>query len=307
MRVLLHLPHSIAAFSPSRVQVERLRALVPKAEVTVACHDAEFASRLPSADVAVVWRFERQWYEKAPNLSLVATPAAGREYVAPDPQQRCKVVHGSFHGAIMAESLLAMIGFMNRRLGAGQQAQTDRRWARELYADTRPLRDQSVLIVGYGAIGRHMARLLTAVGMRVYGVKRDVSRGTEGLEAAYSVDQMPAALQVADHVVCVLPGDTGTRGMVDAVALAQLKRSAVVYNLGRGDAIDEAALVQALSKGEVAGAFLDVFAEEPLPRSSELWSAPNLYLTPHASAIRADYLDLYFDELAVLLKGHELQ
>ena len=77
-----------------------------------------------------------------------------------------------------------------------------------------------------------------------------------------------------------------------------MKPAACVYNLGRGNAIDGAALCAALERGQLAGAFLDVVHEEPLPASSPLWTAPNLYLTPHASAISSEYLDLYFEELA---------
>jgi phosphoglycerate dehydrogenase-like enzyme len=101
----------------------------------------------------------------------------------------------------------------------------------------------------------------------------------------------------ADHVACVLPGDTGTDSLLDAAAFARMKRSAYVYNLGRGNAIDAQALVSALNSGQIAGAFLDVVPEEPLPADSPLWDVPNLYLTPHASAIQAEYLDLYFEEL----------
>ena len=108
------------------------------------------------------------------------------------------------------------------------------------------------------------------------------------------------ALALADHVACLLPSDTGTDRLLDARAFEHAKPSAYVYNLGRGNAIDIAALQTALHQGRLGGAFLDVLPEEPLPADSPLWTTPNLYLTPHASAVRADYLDLYFAELAAL-------
>jgi D-2-hydroxyacid dehydrogenase (NADP+) len=102
-------------------------------------------------------------------------------------------------------------------------------------------------------------------------------------------------------VVCVLPGDTGTDHFLDALAFECMRPSACVYNLGRGNAIDADSLCRALARGRIAGAFLDVQAQEPVPPDSPLWTAPNLYLTPHCSAISADYLDLYFVELAAEL------
>ena len=114
----------------------------------------------------------------------------------------------------------------------------------------------------------------------------------------FAASERLEALALADHVVCVLPGDTGTDQLLDAAAFGHMKSSSCVYNLGRGNAIDAVALQEALTRGRIAGAFLDVVPEEPLPASSGLWTVPNLYLTPHASAISAEYLDLYFEQLA---------
>jgi phosphoglycerate dehydrogenase-like enzyme len=198
----------------------------------------------------------------------------------------------------MAESLLAMILSMNRRFGAAGQAQQARAWERAPYETTQPLRGQTALIVGYGHIGQHAARLLRAVGMVVHGLKRDITKGTEGLDRAYGAHELLAAVAAADHIVCILPGDTGTDHLLDRAVFHHMKATACIYNLGRGNAIDADALVAALTDGRIAGAFLDVTPREPLPRDSRLWNTPNLCLTPHASAIRADYLDLYFEELA---------
>jgi phosphoglycerate dehydrogenase-like enzyme len=138
--------------------------------------------------------------------------------------------------------------------------------------------------------------------MRVHGVRRQ-SQPVPGVERVFSVDRLHEALSGADHVVCILPGDTGTTGILNERALAAMKPGACVYNLGRGNAIDSSALQSALQSGHLGGAFLDVTPEEPLPSDSPLWSTPGLYLAPHASAIRSDYLDLYFDELVATLNA----
>jgi phosphoglycerate dehydrogenase-like enzyme len=266
------------------------------------CHEqAAFLRELPSAEGALVWRFLSEWYARAPRLRWVSTPAAGRELVAADPQGRVPRVFGSYHGRIMAESLLAMIGFVNRRFGYAIEAQRRRVWDRNAYVGTHRLAEQTVLLVGYGRIARHCAKLLKAVGATVHGLKRDVGTGTEGADRIFAAGELTEAVASADHVACVLPGDTGTDAFLGSAAFEHMRRSAAVYNLGRGNAIDARSLHEALSAGRIAAAFLDVLPEEPLPPDSPLWETPNLFLTPHVSALTADYLDLYFDEVVARL------
>jgi phosphoglycerate dehydrogenase-like enzyme len=262
-------------------------------------HDeAEFLAALPLAECVVVWRLEPDWYSRAPRLRHAFTPSAGRDPLPPEPTGRVQRHFGSFHGPLMAESLLAMISFMNRRLGAALSAQTERRWDRSPFSSTRRLRGQVALLIGYGAIGQCCGQLLGALGMTVLALRRDPALSSPGAARVYAPEQRREALSLADHVICVLPGDTATDHFLGALELASMKPAACLYNLGRGNAIDGAALCEALRRGHIAGAFLDVVHEEPLPPGSPLWSAPNLYLTPHASAISAEYLDLYFEELA---------
>jgi D-2-hydroxyacid dehydrogenase (NADP+) len=301
MKILIHLRSEVGVFQASRAQTDRLAARMPMHEILPVESKEALLSALPEADAAVVWSFPEKWYAVAPRLRHVFTPAAGRERIAPDPGGKVVRHFGSFHGALMAESLLGMMYFMNRRFGAVLANQRRRDWDPKICEDTRRLAGQAALIVGYGNIGRRAATLLTAVGVRVYGLKRDPGRGGEGAIRIFARDELYAAIGLADHVVCLLPADTGTDRLLDGAALACCKPGAFVYNLGRGNAVDLEAVVQALATGRLGGAFLDVFPDEPLPADSPLWSVPNLYLTPHASAVYAEYLDLYFDELALLL------
>jgi phosphoglycerate dehydrogenase-like enzyme len=301
MRILVHLPSRVEVFAAAPRQLEWLQARLPQHDVRAARNGADLLAQLPEAQVAVVWRFEAGWYAAAPSLREVCTPAAGHELIDPDPSGRVKRSFGAFHGQIMAESLVAMISFMNRRLGAALNAQREARWRRELFDSTRRLAGQTALIVGYGAIGRHAARLLTALGMKINGLKRNTATGAEGVSRLFAASELHAAVADADHVACVLPGDTNSDRVIDAGVIARMKPSAFLYNVGRGNAIDADALRDALESERIAGAFLDVFPEEPLPPESPLWRTRNLYITPHASAIARDYLDLYFEELAARL------
>ena len=297
MKVVLWLPHSIRAFEPQPAQLARWHARYPQHQLVVANEEPEFLRQLADAGAALVWRFAAAWYERAPALRFVATPAAGREKVEVDPSRRVRTVHGSFHGKIMAESLLGMLLFFARRLDLAVADQHAHRYERAQYATTRRLSGQRALIVGYGALGRECARLLKAVGLRVVGVKRtpDVLPGPA--DSVHALTELPRLLAEADHVIATLPADTGTDHLFDDAAFAAMRPGAGFYNLGRGNAVDESALLRALSSGALGYAFLDVFEQEPLPADSPLWDAPNLALTPHASAINAEYLDLWLEEL----------
>jgi phosphoglycerate dehydrogenase-like enzyme len=300
-RVVIYLEHDVDAFRMDEVDIATLAARAPEREFLRVRSEREFFDALADASVAVAWDFRAEWYALAPRLELVATPSAGRERVHADPSGRARVAYGTFHGAIMAESLLAMVLFMHRKLGHAEQARREHAWDRSAYVTTRPLSGQIALILGYGHIGAEVARVLSAVGVRVRGLRRDPTRAPAGAEHVYALSELHAALAEADHAVCILPGGQSTTHLIDAAALARMKPSAYLYNLGRGNAVDEVALRDALTNGCIAGAFLDVFEEEPLPEASPLWDTPNLYITPHASAIRSDYLSSYFVELAALL------
>lgn len=298
MKVVVWLEHEIVAFQVQAEQLDALGARHPQHVFECVHSESDFLNALPGADAALVWRFAADWYALAPRLCFVATPAAGREKLEPDPSGRVRAVHGHFHGKIMAESLLGMLLFFSRRLGACVADQRARRYARQPYSATRRLAGQRALIVGYGPLGRECARLLTAVGLRVIGVKRNANVEPYPAEAVYPIERLAELLPEADHVVLTLPGDTATRHLFSDTQFTLMRHSAGFYNLGRGNAVDEAALVRALEAGELSHAFLDVFESEPLTPESPLWDAPNLAILPHASAISSEYLDLWFDELS---------
>jgi D-2-hydroxyacid dehydrogenase (NADP+) len=259
---------------------------------------AAFLEQLPGAEAALVWQFDASWYPIGQRLRFVATPAAGRENVALDPTGRVRRVNGHFHGKIMAETLLGMMLHFSRGIDVGVQNQRLRSYAREPFATTHRLAGQRALIIGYGPIGRHCAALLSAIGMRVTGVKRRPAVDLGPAEAVVTLDRLHEALSTTHHVVLTLPGDTDTHHLISDQEFRALRPGACLYNLGRGNAVDEAALLRALSTGKLHRAFLDVTHEEPLPEGSPLWAAPGLALLPHASAISQDYLELWFDELA---------
>lgn len=304
--LLIHLHNKIDAFTLKPRHVEQIRRALPDVAITVAASDGDFMDRLPEAEYALVWVFKAGWYADAPRLKALFTPAAGRDWVAADPTGRVMTFHGSFHGRIMRESLLSMMLYFNRRLGMSLDDQGCRRWGRPDYSDCTSLFSQRVLIVGLGSLGQSMAELLKAFGAHVTGVKRNPESfaGSPFVDRVIAFDALEEALPEADHVVLLLPGGTATDGIFTARHFNALKPGAHLYNLGRGNCYREVDLVAALEHGRLAGAGLDVFADEPLPAFSPLWAQRNVLITPHSSAISREYIDLFIAEwLETVQKG----
>ncbi len=171
------------------------------------------------------------------------------------------------------------------------------------------LQGKSIGIAGYGSIGRQVAKVAKAFGMRVLAIQHGSDHRDHGFvfpgegdpdgtlpEQYYSPDQLQPFLQESDFVVVSLPLTSQTRGMFDDAAFQAMKPSAFFVNIGRGGVCNDDALVRALEKKEIAGAALDVFGKEPLPPDSRLWQLPNVYMTPHIMGTSPQY-----DERAAMI------
>jgi phosphoglycerate dehydrogenase-like enzyme len=173
------------------------------------------------------------------------------------------------------------------------------------------LRGQTLLVVGAGAIGAEIARLAKAFGMTVLAVKRDVSQPVEQVDELHPIQRLHELAGRADALACALPGTDATRGLIDAGVLAAVKPGAVFVSVGRGTAVDEGALADALRSGTLAGAVLDVFEQEPLPPESPLWELENVIVSPHDTARVpgevARQVELFCDNLRRYLAGEELR
>jgi phosphoglycerate dehydrogenase-like enzyme len=248
------------------------------------------------ADALVVWgNSPRQLTDAAGRLprlrwiqDLAAGPAAVLQAGFPE---RVVITSGrSLHDATVSEHALALTLAAARHLHRTVRAQIGHRWASEL-GGLQPLdnaqgfttlRDATVVIWGFGGIGRALARLLSGLGANVVGVARS-ARSEDGYRV---VDDIDAALPTADVLMMILPSAPSTDRALDARRLALLPRHAWVVNVGRGSTVDEDALVDALRTGGIAGAALDVTRTEPLPVESPLWDLPDVIITPHAAGGR---------------------
>lgn len=174
----------------------------------------------------------------------------------------------------------------------------------------RELRGQTALIVGTGQIGSRIAAALQVLGVRTVGLRR-TPQATPGFDEVHALDTVDAQLPRADWLLLACPLGPQTRGLLDARRLALLPRGAGVVNIARGEIVDEAALLAALQSGQLLGAYLDVFSQEPLPPESALWAQPNLILTPHnasaSSGTRQRGFELFLRNLRAWLHGEALE
>ncbi|NLX43819.1 MAG: D-2-hydroxyacid dehydrogenase, partial [Chloroflexi bacterium] len=173
------------------------------------------------------------------------------------------------------------------------------------------LAGKTVLLIGVGAIGERTARLCSALGMKVIGLRRDPSRPAEGVMRMVGPQDLDAVLPQADLVVLTAPLTPETVHMIGAPQLRLMKASACIFNIGRGGTIDQQALISALQRGEIAGAGLDVTDPEPLPADSLLWDLPNVLITGHYSGSTPHYeeraLAIFEDNLARWVRGVPLR
>ncbi len=312
MQLIVFLRSSqVQAWTFSERHKRRLQEALPGWDV-VECHsDGEFAERLrESAEpvAAVSWRFEQAWLDATRELRVLATPSAGRDYFQVQTAPAIRRLNGSFHGELMAETALGLLlGHARGLFLGGRLMREGQAWPRaEIDAVARPLRGSHLVVVGFGNIGRRIASLAKPFGVRLTAVCRN-----PGVKPAYFEDndrllpvtRLDEILPQADHLMLILPGGAETDRLLDRRRLALLPEHAAVYNLGRGNAIEEPALIELLQARRIAGAYLDVFAQEPLAMDSALRKLDNVWLLPHASAIAPNYLDLFFEELIVHLQA----
>lgn len=180
-----------------------------------------------------------------------------------------------------AQHLLAMILALARGLPLALDVQrSNKSWPMQaLRSKARLLNDQTVVILGFGAIARRLVELLRPLEMNLMAVRREI-RGDESVKVM-ETSRVDELLPQADHIVNILPANEETNNFLSAERLANLKQGAIVYNIGRGTTLDQNALMRELRGGRIAAAYLDVTDPEPLPPDHPLWQTPNCFITPH--------------------------
>ncbi|MDB5375435.1 MAG: D-2-hydroxyacid dehydrogenase [Belnapia sp.] len=283
---------------------ERIRAAVPAVHlVPIPAEDP--APDIAGAEVAFITRdlflggtrhrltarFQRfvDLVLAAPDLRWVQTFSAGTD-MAPYQAMLARglILTNSAGASASAVATTAITGLLALARGLPRIAEAQRRRAWEpLYAGAEPrdVQGQSALILGTGPIGQETARLCAAFGLVPTGIRRDAGAPPPpGFAATAPFAALPALLPGTDWLILACPLTETTRGLIDAAALARLPPGRHLVNVARGGVVIEDDLLAALRSGHLAGAFLDVFAEEPLPAESPFWGLPNVIVSPHSAA-----------------------
>lgn len=270
---------------------------------------------LPGADVLLVWDFRstalRGAWPATSSLRWIHAASAGVNHVLTPEVVASDVAVTNSRGVFdepMAEYVLSLILALAKDLPTTFTHQRERLWR---HRETERLSGRHALVAGTGPIGRAIGRKLAAVGMTVTGLGR-VARATDpDLGEVVPMSSLSEVLPDADYVVLAAPLTDETRGMLDAKALAAMKPTARLVNVGRGPLVVQEDLVEALAAGQLGGAALDVFVNEPLAASSPLWRLPNVIVSPHMSGDvvgwRGELIALFVDNLSRYLDGRPLR
>ena len=252
-----------------------------------------------------------------PKLRWVhATSAGAGEQVRkaglpPEALERVAVTTSSgVHAVPLAEFAILGLLAVAKELPRFMEDQRARAWP-EIRRPLRELDGQTLFLVGLGDIGRETARLGKALGMRTVGFRRTEGPPPEHVDEVHGPRRLAELAGRADAMVVSLPLTDQTAGLIDRATIDRLPPDCIFVNIGRGGVVDEPALVDALRDRRIAGAVLDVFATEPLPADSPLWTLPNVLVTPHAAALSARenerITELFVDNLRRYLDGQPLR
>jgi len=309
--ILVYLTHPhVDAWNFKSEHRDRLLSRFPETTVQVCANSKEFKDRLPEAEAVLVWFFKEEWLEVAPKLKLIATPAAGNDWISWQPPKGLKLSFGGFHGPMIAESVIgAMLHFL-KAFPLSTKMQKKNKWARiKISKKLQSLYKARVTILGFGKIGSTLGRLLKPFGCKITGIKRTEITAPDYFDAVDKIltfENLKSALQETDHLICALPGGPETCEILQSAHFKSMPKTSFLYNVGRGNIYKESDLIEALQGGEIAGAYLDVFGKEPLSEFSRLWGLGNVLIQPHLSAASPQYLELFVEELARRINSGEL-
>jgi phosphoglycerate dehydrogenase-like enzyme len=322
----------LSVVSFTEAHLDKLRAVSPQLEV----HQmTDIPLDAPPEDLRnrteILYGWGRPLYNAHlfSRLKWIQAHSAGIDYLLDKPIWQSDVILttiNGIHAIPMTEHALAMMLAFRWKLPTMLRLQSRAEWAKERWnVFSRPeLRGTTLGLVGYGAIGRELARQAQSLGMRVLATNRSGQRrpsqapGQAGIgdpqatipAKIYPTSNLLDMLPECDYVVVLAPLTHETRHLFNAKAFARMKPTAFFFNLARGPLVDETDLVEALKTGQIAGAGLDVFEEEPLPAESPLWQIENVIISPHVSGFTPEYderaSDLFAENLRRYLDGEPL-
>jgi phosphoglycerate dehydrogenase-like enzyme len=272
---------------------ERLQADFPQIEVVHKSRYEGAEEHIRDCEILFAFALRPEQFRLAQNLHWVHTPtAAVHQLLFPELVNSDVILSNAreVHGPVVAELVIAVMFALAKKIPQAVRLQQKHAWGKSAIWNDGPrpreIAGATVGLIGVGGIGRTVARMASALGMRVIAVReRPEKEKPQGVEAVYAPAQIDELLSQSDFVVVAAPLTETSRGLINADRLAAMRPDAYLINVGRGPHVDEAALADALRNRRIAGAALDVFDQEPLPAESPLWDLENLLITPHTGSL----------------------
>jgi phosphoglycerate dehydrogenase-like enzyme len=307
----------VLGFEPDEINpphLAQIKKLVPQAKLVISKNPHEIEEVVEEVEVMAGW-LPPGLVVQTPNLRWFQQWWAGADWLAAYPaavEKDFVLTNASgVHAVCISEHIFALLLSFARSLPSAYQAQHERTWQPPENQVTFELAGKTILLIGLGAIGSRTAHLAQAFGLRVLGVRRNPLVEVWGVDKIVGPDQLSEVLPEADFVVNALPHTPATHHLLGKQALEQLKPGAYFINISRGKVVDEAALIELLNSGKIAGAGLDVFEEEPLSPDSPLWNMPNVLVTSHYAGSSSRYYEramaIFLDNLRRYVSGETLR
>jgi D-2-hydroxyacid dehydrogenase (NADP+) len=309
--------HPFNFWRPPASMSEALRQRWPEMRVVHLPNYERLEAELPDTHIFVGYSIRAHQLPWARQLKWIHSTAAGVAQLTYPALRASGVLvtnASGVHSIPIAEHVIGMMLSLSRKFPDALRHQQNHRWAQQQIWDAKPrpgeLHGAVLLLIGLGAIGKEIARRAQAFGMNIQAVTRSGTGDNSLAAKIYPATQLESALAQADYIVVAAPETPATNNLLGARQFDAMKRTAFVINVARGSLIDEAALTAALEQNEIAGAALDVAAEEPLPPESALWRLDNIFITPHLAAA-SEHLwprqtDLLLRNLDLWFAGEEL-
>ena len=293
MKLLIVVHHHFDLWNVPAWFPEKLRADFPQVEVTHRTNYDGLEEPLRDAEIIFAFSLRPEQFKLAQKLRWIHAPtAAVHQLLFPELVKSDVILTNAHevHGPVVAEHVIALIFALAKKIPRAAAMQRKRTWGQDAIWNDGPrpreVAGATLGLIGLGSIGRTVARMASALGMRVIAVReRPEKEKPEGVAAVYAPEHINDLLSQSDYVVVAAPLTDATRGLMNEDRLAAMHRDAYLINVGRGSQVDEAALADALRNHRIAGAALDVFEQEPLPAQSPLWELDNLLITPHTAGL----------------------
>ena len=287
-----------------------------KVELIFCASDEEFASAGSDVEVAACLKMEEDVFSTLSGLKWIHFAVTGIDHAMYESILSSDVIitkATGFHSKVTAEYAFAMILYFERNLGLSVKFKSSRKWnQKEIALHTATLSGKTLGILGQGAIGRELAIMAKAFGMKVIVTTRssDSKSQFDNVDASYPLNELEDLMSKSDYFAISAPLTDETRGLIDKNKLSRMKKSAVLINIARGAIVDEMALNESLLNKKIAGAGLDVYETEPLSEESPLFNLDNVFLSPHIAGNFAEYTPLaatdFGKNLDRYLNGREL-